>query len=138
MDNDTMNMLFTSFGVPLLTVLVGFIIAFVQKKTELLNTTIKKSNLSIGDIELTKYTKLAENAIIRALKATNITYVNSLKSSGSFGAEAQLEAFEKTKEVALNIMDETTKEFMDNAIIDFQQWINTMIENLVEENKLIK
>lgn len=56
------------------------------------------------------------------------TYVESLKKSGNFGAEAQLEALNKAKEIALSQLSEEVKEYITTNYGDINNWLTTQIE----------
>lgn len=128
-NQENLNFLFTVVIFPLLGVFVTYAISFIQKKT-------KELNVKINNDEIEKYINLAEDAIVRAVVAVNQTYVESLKNQNKFDKEAQNEAFNKAKEIALSIMTDTTKAFLELAIRDFNKWIDVTIENIVSENKI--
>jgi len=125
---ENLSWLFQTIIFPLMSVLVVYVITFVQKKTEELK-------VKIDNEETTKYLELAENAIITAVTSVTQTYVSSLKNNGKFTKESQIQAFNMAKESALAIMSDTTKEMVALAVSDFDVWVNSTIEAVVSENK---
>lgn len=63
------------------------------------------------------------------------TYVDSLKESGTFNAQAQSTALLKAKEIALSQMTAEVKECIIKNYGDIENWLTTQIEATI---KLIK
>lgn len=87
------------------------------------NILIKKAYDDIIDI------------IIQVVKSTSQTYVDSLKNQNGFTKEAQIEAFNITKQKILDLLSEEMKEFIVNKYGDLDLWLETKIEQVVKDNK---
>ena len=68
--------------------------------------------------------------------ATNQTYVEALKKAGSFDAEAQKTAFRMTYEAVLAILNDEAKEYITEAVGDFNTYLTQQIEATVNFNKI--
>ena len=66
--------------------------------------------------------------VTNAVRAVFQTYVDSLKKSGNFGKEAQIEALNKAKEIALAQLSEDVKEYIKSNFGDINSWLTTQIE----------
>lgn len=114
--------------VPLLGLATAYLIKFLEAK--------KKESSAKADTEISaKYNSMLLDTVITCLKATNQTYVDSLKEQNAFDAEAQKIAFNKTKTAVLEILTEDAKSYLSEAYGDLDQKINNLIEAQVGENK---
>lgn len=125
MNQDTLNLLFTAVIIPLLPILTAYVVAFIKKKTQELETKIQNDNAN-------KYINIAENAISTSVGAVMQTYVDSLKKSGTFDSEAQNIAFSDAKVKALSIMGEATKEALKESYGDIDTFIDNKIEQYIK------
>lgn len=124
------NQIFTAVVLPLLAALAALAIAFIRKKTQELTQNIKNQTVK-DNIDA------AVEAILQAVQYTAQTYVDSLKAVGKFTKEAQLEAFNKAKTIAVSMISESAKQVITDAYGDFETWITTKIEQLVREDKAL-
>ena len=114
--------------IPLLTVLTAYIVKFINKKSESLQKTT--------DNELyKKYIALLDETISKCVIATNQTYVDSLKNQNAFTKEAQEEAFRKTYEAVMAILNKDALEYLNNAVGDLNTYITNSIQAQVKLNK---
>lgn len=85
--------------------------------------------------KLNEYIDIAQAAIEKAVISTSQVYVESLKASGKFDKEAQIEAKNKALEIARQLITEESK----NAIIilygDFEKFLDSTLESVVNMNK---
>ena len=128
---DWLDLLFQIFEVciiPLLCVLTAFIIKFINAKEAEINT---KHDNEI----LKKYTTMLSETIVDCVIATNQTYVESLKTQGSFDVEAQKIAFQKTFDSVMAVLSAEAKEYLTAAYGDLTAYITTKIEAEVKLNK---
>ena len=128
---DWLELLFQIFEVcvlPLLGVLTAFAIKFIKAKELELNA---KHDNEI----LAKYITMLSDTITDCVIATNQTYVDSLKAQGSFDAEAQKIAFQKTFDSVMLILSAEAKEYLANAYGDLAAYITNRIEAEVNLNK---
>ncbi len=128
---DTMTLLQQIFQVciiPLLGVLTTYVVMLIKKKTEQLQ---KQSDNEIYK----KYIALLDDTITKCVIATNQTYVDSLKNQNAFTKEAQEEAFRKTYEAVMAILNKDALEYLNNAVGDLNTYITNSIQAQVKLNK---
>lgn len=85
-----------------------------------------------------KYIEIAQDLVVKCVKATNQTYVDSLKENGAFNQDAWVTAFEKSKNNILKLLSEAQKEVITEVYGDLESWINMQIEATVNELKQSK
>lgn len=122
------NQIFTAVILPLLTALMGLLIAWLNAKRVELGAKIKDSTAK-------KYYDLATTAVLQAVQHTTQTYVDNLKSTGAFSKDAQVEAFERSKLLATAMISQSAKEIISEAYGDFDAWLATQIETTVRSTK---
>ena len=64
-----------------------------------------------------------------------VAFVDALKSSGGFTKEKQLEAFQKSRDKALEILGDTAVAALNEIYGDFDAWIDTKIEQVCRDLK---
>lgn len=128
MDQETLNTLMTLVVLPLLVGLSGFAVAWLRKKTQ-------EISANINDATVRKYAEMASEAVTKAVQYTFQTYVDSLKAKGEFTKEAQLEALQKAKSTAVDLITDEAKKAIAEAYGDFDKWLTATIETLVREDK---
>ena len=119
-----LSVVITSIVLPLLTYAGTRLIAC-------LNPKIKDENYKI-------LLTTATDIVVNAVRSVFQTYVESLKASGSFNAEAQLIALNKAKDIALEQMTDEVKEFVSKNYGSVDAWLTTTIEstiNLIKNKK---
>lgn len=114
--------------IPLLGVLTTFLVKFINNKSSELKS--KTENELIIN-----YINLLNNTISECVIATNQTYVNYLKQEGKFDINAQKEAFRITYEAVLNILNEESKIYLNQAFGDLTNYITQKIEAEVNLHK---
>ena len=77
----------------------------------------------------------AGTVIADCVKATNQTFVETLKKEGKFDAEAAKTAFILCKDEVLKILNERTKQAIIDSCGDLETWIKAKIESEVREQK---
>ena len=70
----------------------------------------------------------ATDVVTNAVRAVFQTYVDSLKKSGNFGAEAQIEALNRAKDIALSQLSDEVKNYITTNYGDINNWLTTQIE----------
>ena len=125
---DLIKQIFEVCIIPLFGVLTVYITSLIQKKTQEIT---KEADNEIAN----KYINLLSETITQCVIATNQTYVESLKKSGSFDAEAQKEAFRRTYESVMNILTVEAKQYLANIYGDLDKYITSKIESEVNINK---
>jgi hypothetical protein len=126
-----LDLLFQIFEVciiPLLGVLTAFVIKFINAKAVEINA---KHDNEI----LAKYVTMLSETIADCVIATNQTYVETLKAQGSFNADAQKIAFQKTFDSVMAVLSSEAKEYLAAAYGDLTSYITNKIEAEVNMNK---
>lgn len=125
---ELLNQIFQVCIIPLLGVLTTFLVAYINKKKEALKTQVDNTLYH-------KYIDLLSQTITDCVIATNQTYVDSLKASGTFDIDAQKKAFEDTCNNVLAILSDDAKEYLSVALGDLQAYIANRVEAEVKLNK---
>ena len=98
----------------------------------LLFTVIRKK---VKDEKLNRLLSRVENIVRKVVILVDQTYVDALKEEGLFDKEAQKAAFEMCKEKVLEMLNEETVTALAETFADYEEWIRTLIEAYVRENK---
>lgn len=132
---DLLSQIFEVCIVPLLGILTTFLVSFIKtKKAEVLNK-ISADKTEEEKKTLEKYLNLVETTVVDCVQATNQTYVETLKAEGSFDAEAQKVAFNKTLESVLGILSDDAKEYLTEIFGDLNTYLTNLIESKVNTSK---
>ena len=103
--NGTMQQI-VSACVPVLCLLItaggAYAVALLRRETAKLQKEIDNETAN-------KYMDMAVDAVEQAVASTAQTFVDALKSSGGFTKEKQLEAFQKSRDKALEILGDTVQ-----------------------------
>lgn len=99
----------------------------------LLFTVIRKK---VNDEKLNRLLTRVENIVSKAVILVDQTYVDALKEEGLFDKEAQKAAFDMCKDKVLAMLNEETIKALAETFADYEEWIRTLIEAYVRENKL--
>lgn len=114
--------------IPLLGVLTAFFIKWLKaKEAELL---VKVENNTAD-----KYVSMVARTITDCVIATNQTYVEALKKQGSFDAEAQKIAFQKTLDAVIAVLSDDAKAYLSELYGDVTAYLTTRIEAEVNLQK---
>lgn len=141
MDSTWLNLLSQIFEVcivPLLGILTTFLVSFIKTKKEELLSKISVDKTEEEKQTLEKYLNLVETTVVDCVQATNQTYVETLKAEGSFDAEAQKIAFNKTLESVLGILSDDAKEYLTEIFGDLNTYLTNLIESKVNTSKITK
>lgn len=90
----------------------------------------------IKDEKLARLLSRVENIVKQTVILVNQTYVDALKEEGLFDKEAQKAAFEMCKEKVLAMLNDEAIVAIAETFGDYEEWIRTLIEAYVRENKL--
>lgn len=90
----------------------------------------------VKDEKLERIINRAENIVSKTVILVNQTYVDALKDADMFDKEAQKAAFEMCKEKVLAMLNEESIKAIAETFGDFDEWIRTLIEAYVRENKM--
>ena len=131
MSQDLINQIFQLCIIPLLGVLTGFFVKWINAKSKEIQTN---NDDALAD----KYIKMLTDTITTCVIATNQTYVEALKQQGKFDAEAQKEAFKRTTEAVLEVLSEDAKKYLTEVYGDLYKYIDEKVEATVNEAKTQK
>ena len=106
-----------------ITVGIPFIFTLIRKK--------------VKDEKLERIINRVENLVSKTVILVNQTYVDALKEADMFDTEAQKAAFEMCKEKVLEMLNEETITALAETFADYEEWIRTLIEAYVRENKYV-
>lgn len=70
----------------------------------------------------------ATTIVLNAVRSVFQTYVESLKASGSFDVDAQIEALNKAKDIVLSQLGDDVKEYITETYGDLDNWLTNQIE----------
>lgn len=130
--SETMQQI-VSACVPVLCLLItaggGYLVALLRRETAQLQQELNNNTAS-------KYMNMACDAVAQAVTYTAQTFVDTLKAEGAFTKEKQLEAFEKAKNKALEILGDTAVAALGEIYGDFDVWLETKIEQVCREIKV--
>lgn len=114
--------------IPLLGILTKFLVDYLSAKRDEINS---KTDSEIAQ----KYTNMIYQTVVDCVIATNQTYVDSLKKSGSFDEAAQKEAFNRTMSAIMTILSDDAKEYITEATGDLNTYLTQLIEAEVNKRK---
>ena len=92
-------------------------------------------NSKISNSKNAKYITEAVEVVARAVKVTYQTFVQTLKDKNIFDKEAQLQALNQAKEMALSQLSQDVKDYIESNFGDIESWINNMIESTIYDLK---
>ena len=104
----------TSIVLPLISIAGAKLIQFINSKIK---------NNKAADLLTT-----ATTIVINAVRSVFQTYVEALKTEGSFNKEAQIIALNKAKDIALTQMTDEVKEYLVTTYGSLDSWLDTNIE----------
>lgn len=129
--NETLQQILTAC-VPVLCLLItaggAYMVALLRRETAQIEKEIDNETVS-------KYMDMAVDAVAQAVAFTAQTFVDALKAEGKFTKEKQLEAFQKAKGKALEILGDTVVKALNEVYGDFDAWIETKIEQACRADK---
>lgn len=131
MSQDLINQIFQLCIIPLLGVLTGFFVKWINAKSKEIQTNNEDT---LGN----KYIQMLTDTITTCVIATNQTYVEALKQQGKFDAEAQKEAFKRTTEAVLEVLSEDAKKYLTEVYGDLYRYIDEKVEATVNKTKAPK
>ena len=121
--------------IPLMAVLTGYLVSYIQvKRKELITKTEQMENQTHQQM-VQKYIYMAEDTVIKCVKATNQTFVDSLKDKNEFTHDACAEAFKKTYEAVISILGDEGVKYLQEGFGDAELYLVNLIEATVKENK---
>lgn len=114
--------------IPLVGILTKYLVDYLDAKRKEINSKTDNETAQ-------KYTNMIYQTIVDCVIATNQTYVESLKKSGSFDEAAQKEAFSRTMNAVMAILSDDAKEYIAEATGDLNTYLTQLIEAEVNKRK---
>lgn len=114
--------------IPLLGILTKYLVDYLTAKRNEINSKTDNETAQ-------KYTNMIYQTVVDCVIATNQTYVESLKKSGSFDEAAQKEAFNRTMNAIMTILSDDAKEYITEATGDLNTYLTQLIEAEVNKRK---
>lgn len=114
--------------IPLLGILTKYHVDYLTAKRNEINSKTDNETAQ-------KYTNMIYQTVVDCVIATNQTYVDSLKKSGSFDEAAQKEAFNRTMNAIMTILSDDAKEYITEATGDLNTYLTQLIEAEVNKRK---
>ena len=114
--------------IPVLGILTKYLVDYLTAKRN-------ESNSKTDNETAQKYTNMIYQTVVDCVIATNQTYVDSLKKSGSFDEAAQKEAFNRTMNAIMTILSDDAKEYITEATGDLNTYLTQLIESEVNKRK---
>lgn len=114
--------------IPLLGILTKYLVDYLTAKRDEINSKTDNETAQ-------KYTNMIYKTVVDCVIATNQTYVDSLKKSGSFDEAAQKEAFNRTMNAIMTILSDDAKEYITEATGDLNTYLTQLIEAEVNKHK---
>ena len=114
--------------IPLLGILTKYLVDYLTAKRNEINSKTDNETAQ-------KYTNMIYQTVVDCVIATNQTYVDSLKKSGSFDKAAQKEAFNRTMNAIMTILSDDAKEYITEATGDLNIYLTQLIEAEVNKRK---
>lgn len=112
----------------ILTIILPVVATYL---VNLIKSKIKESDIIFEKTKNQNLEDLVKNALTDVMDAVlyvNQTYVDSLKTSGSFNSDAQKIAFNKAYEKALYLISDSAKSAIEEIYGSFDKWLETKIE----------
>ena len=127
---ELLYILLTGCGVAM----VGAIINFINQKIDEV-----QSNTKLVEYEnLNKHVDDAQGIIVKIVKAVSQTYVDKLKEAGKFTNEAKKKKKKQAMSIATALISIEGKEAIEQLHGNFQNYLDTVIESTVLDNKNAK
>lgn len=123
----------------LLSLLQAVLIAVTPILTAAICLYLKKKAAELGakmkNTEGAAFLREATEAVCTAVTYTNQTYVDALKSQGTFSAENQKAALNKAKDKAVELLSAGAKDYIRETYGSLDEYIVTKIEAEVKDQK---
>lgn len=114
--------------IPLFGILTKYLVDYLTAKRNEINSKTDNETAQ-------KYANMIYQTVVDCVIATNQTYVDSLKKSGSFDEAAQKEAFNRTMNAIMTILSDDAKEYITEATGDLNTYLTQLIEAEVNKRK---
>ncbi len=133
MYKDLLDQIVIAILIPAIPLLGYYLKLWISQQIESLkeNQKIDEENQKISRVNF--YLDRIEKLIYEVVKSVSQTYVEELKTSGLFGAEAQKEAFRMAKDKISELTMEEGRYIIEEIYGDYYSYLNLKIEEVVNE-----
>ena len=101
-----------------------------------LQTKVNEMSSNIENEKLRQYINAANESIGTAVLSVQQVFVDSLKKSGNFGKEAQIEAKNKALALAKQLINEEGEKAIKTLYGDYEAYLESAIEAMVRDTKI--
>lgn len=126
---ELLKMLIELVLLPAIPVIVTYVV-----KT--LKAHIEAKIADVNNKDVAEYLTQICDIISQVVTSTTQTYVDALKAQGKFDANAQKQAFEKTRTAILSMLSEEARDLLEKLYGDVDTWLETKIEQEVKIQKI--
>lgn len=123
----------TTLLTAVITAAIPIITTFAVK---LIKNVADNAEANADSVTVQTYIAEISSAITAAVSVTSQTYVDALKSSGSFTKEAQAEALQKSLTACIAALSPAVQNFIKDVYGDITEYLTTKIEAEVRAQKL--
>lgn len=123
----------TTLLTAVITAAIPIITTFAVK---LIRNVADSAEANADSVTVQNYIAEISSAITAAVSATSQTYVDALKSSGSFTKEAQAEALQKSLTACIAALSPAVQNFIKDVYGDITEYLTTKFEAEVRAQKL--
>lgn len=109
-------------------VLVGYLVNFINKKA-------KEIQAKTDSELLNKYISMLDSTIANCVTATTQTFVEDLKKANTFDDLKKKEAFERTYQSIMSILNTEALDYLNNVYGDLKELISQKIESTIKTLK---
>lgn len=138
MSQATMNIVLTSIVAPVLLLIAGSIIRYLESKKKAQDASTANTGMKTKNENVWNAIALAERAVCTAVISVSQTYVDDMKATGTFGPEQQLEALAKAKQAVYDTVKPDAIQMLKDSYQDVDKWIEGQIELYVNRTKVVK
>lgn len=126
--NDFLTQLLLAVVSAVIPTLAGYAIVYIRELRD-------KAVAQTDSIKQQGYITEIADAVSVAVSVTSQTYVDSLKASGSFDKDAQIEAAQMALTAAVKALSPAAKEFIETMYGDLTEYLTNRIEAEVRNQK---
>lgn len=125
---EILSILLSAVILPAIPILATYLVTALRE-------WVKSKSADMENKTAEKYLNSITEVIFQAVVSTTQTYVDTLKAQGKFDEEAHKVAFDKTKATVLFLLTQEAEDFIAETYGDLDLWLDTKIEQIVNETK---
>lgn len=121
-----------AFGIILMAVVSYVLVPLIKRAGAALTAQVEERTKSD---KLAQAVRRASDIVEQVVVAITQTYVDDLKKTGSFDAEAQKQALQMAKEAAADLISDEVQQLIGENYNNFSDWLISAIEAAVAHSK---